>query len=151
MVSFKKDAIVIIYGGLKDGEILEIPKERGLNYHIQYLNKEQSENYFLRKEIENINLEEILENPAQIGTLIDEIARKGHIILMNYSCNYYGETNCFSAFFPEKPSQLQKQTINQIQKELSELEFYLIGKYNSEFNRVKTLEITDINDDVLKR
>lgn len=134
-------AIIIIY---KDGEILKIPKKNNLNYHIEYINEEINNNYKLRLYLENCDIKGVLENPSDFLPIINELTLNGHIILINFACNYMGPTNYFAAYLPQKISDKQRETISYLELYIKELEFDHIGVYSNKLRRVKMQQTLDL-------
>lgn len=142
-----KSAVFIIY---ENGEYLIIPKIKGLDYHINYIDYEikNNDNLRLAKILEYCDVKAVLDEPYKFSIIINELTSKGNIILTNFACNYMGSTNYFGAYIPEKISDSQKETIKDLEMFIKELEFDHIAQYNLEYKRAKTLASVDFLETV---
>lgn len=137
-------AVLLIY---ENGEYLIIPKISGLDYHINYINYEIESNNNLRisEILKDFDIESVTNDPANSLILFNEITKKGNIVLINVACNYIGNTNYFSAYLPETINDSQKEILKELNAYIKELEFMVIGQYNTEYNRIKSIDAENLD------
>lgn len=137
-----KAAILIIY---EDGTYTLVPKMKGYDYHIYYIDYEiKNNNEILKDILKPCDIKSALKNPSEISIIINEINRNGNILLTNFACNYMGQTNYFGAYLPKILSEKQKDTIKELEEYIKELEFAHICQYNLEYERTKTTNSVDL-------
>ncbi len=143
-------ALLIIY---KDGNFTLIPKMKGFDCHINYIDYEirTNNNLKLSELLNESDIKSVLDNPYEFLKIINSLTLNGNILLTNFACNYVGPTNYFSAYLPENISEEQYKTINNLKLYLKELEFDHIAQYNLEYKRVKGIESLDLLEVINKK
>lgn len=130
-MNLENDALLIIY---RDGNSLEIKKQKGVDYHINYIENEIKNNEVLKAQIDN-SLLQSLESPNESAKIFNEFAKNGNILLANLGCNFLGPTNAYFAFIPSELSRCQKEFIKNNINLLDSMEYYSFNIYDENKER----------------
>ena len=141
-MDLENDAILIIY---KDGNILELKKQKGIDYHINYIENEIENNEVLKSQIDS-NLLKSVQSPNESAKIFNELAKNGNILLTNLGCNFLGATNVYFAFLPSELSNFQKEVIKNNINMLDSMEYYSFNIYDENKERCASTDFLNFQE-----
>lgn len=129
-INYKMMVIGIL---LPNGELVDISKKEGYDYHIKYFKELKKTNVFVNDVLKNIDLSKYQENASSVYTeLVPMFQNEGCQVYLNMAPNVMYPTNMALYFLNDTITEEQKYFLETKKEDLSDIEFYSISKMNSE-------------------